>query len=68
MGELHTTQEGGRCKADDVADHAAADGHDRDAAVSTGSDQRLVDTRCSLQSLRPLAVGNKNRLGVLQVG
>ena len=49
-----------------VADHAAADGDDRAAAIGAGADQRLVDARDRLQVLVALAVGKQDRLAAAE--
>ena len=62
VGERDAAQEGGGREPGRVADHAAADGDDRAAAIGAGADQRLVDARDRLQVLEALAVGQQDRL------
>jgi hypothetical protein len=42
--ERDSTEKRSRCKPCGVADHAAADGDNRAAAIGARADERLVDT------------------------
>ena len=62
--EPDAAQIGGRGESDDVADHAAADRDDGDAAVGRHANQCVVDPADGLQGLGTLAVGHQDVLHV----
>ena len=64
-GHLHqrdAAQEAGGGEPRGVADDAAANGHERAAAVGAAADQRVVDPRHRRQRLVALAVGDEDRV------
>ena len=60
----NAAQVGGRGKADDIADHAAADGDDHRRAIRLGLDQRIEHARHGVEVLVALAVFDQDRRAI----